>query len=124
MRARRSLPDDLKKWADALYPRCGKQVLGMTLDEWYAGFERDSNPRRELMLWVLIAKVADRLWDHPASRKYQRQQVDRSVVLFVSNFVDVPAQTGVSDEFVQLIHDTCAEETAKSGPPQDGAEPA
>jgi hypothetical protein len=100
---RTPLAPELRAVADKLYKRCGQQMLGQTRDQWYAGFERDRHPGKELAIWCLIATVADRLWEHPASKMYRREQVDKSVVLAVSDFVDVPARTGVSDEFVRLI---------------------
>ena len=100
---RTPLTPELKAIADSLYMRCGHQMLRQTRDEWYAGFERDRHPAKELRIWQHIAAVADKLWDHPASKPYRRDQVDKSVVLAVSDFVDVPARTGVNGEYVALI---------------------
>lgn len=75
----------------------------MTLEKWFAGFERDRNPDREMDVWDRIIRLSDRMWEHKASRPYTREQVDQSNLAVSVNAVDIPARTKVSDEFVALV---------------------
>jgi hypothetical protein len=38
-----------------------KEVYPITMDEWIAGFDRDSNPEREIAFWLYMADVYKKL---------------------------------------------------------------
>jgi len=105
---RRPLTPELRKRAEELYPRA-KQMYRVTLEKWIEGFEQDHNPDRELDIWDRLIRLSNKLWEHAASRPYRRSQVDQAILAASVNAVDIPARTGVSDEFVVLLKKMYAE---------------
>jgi hypothetical protein len=101
---RKPLTPEQRKRALDLYPRA-RRMCCISSEDWLAGFEHDQHPDREIDLWERLVELSDQLWIHRASKPYKREQVDEAIVAVSMNTVDVPSQTGVTDEFVALIRE-------------------